>query len=637
MQYLSPEELAELDTLLLQEPYDFIDRSFPEQEALMLDPELLKVVICTRRSGKSYAAGRLLFHTCMTYPDTSALYVGLTRQTAEEVMVKDIINPLLADSRVKCVENKSKLTWTFPNKSVFRLIGLDAHESEMDKVFGKKFKLVVIDEAALYHNINLRELIYKILLPAVTEQRGSIVMMGMPDDVKDGIFYESTVGQDPCTPGTWHWTDKAHGHVWHGHRWSAWQNHSKERGTGYIVSEEWKDRIAKQKAINPHIEETPLFQQAFLGKWVVDTDNLVYKYRAGRNEYEKLPLLRQNGWLYALGIDLGFEDDTSFTVVAWHVEDPVLYIVESIKEKGMDITAVAQRVKSLETRFNFEREIVDGSNKQAVEEMRRRHGLNLLAADKREKWDFIQVMNGDLIGGLVKLGPAAEHLKYEMSSLVKDPKSTIPKEHPGLPNHCCFVAGTMIATEHGPVPVEEMQVGMKVWTRRGLRPVSGAWCSGEREVGTVTFADGRMLTGTADHPIWAVGKGMTPLGEFHQKYSVASVLLAITGTRIGITTLSTISSSFPAHVRIESVFNLTVEDAHEYFANGVLVSNCDSALYVWRHTYSFMHEIRQPKPKIGTYEWQQAEEARMKAYRIEQAIKRQPSAQQADWRRPSWE
>jgi len=31
--------------------------------------------------------------------------------------------------------------------------------------------------------------------------------------------------------------------------------------------------------------------------------------------------------------------------------------------------------------------------------------------------------------------------------------------------------------------------------------------------------------------------------------------------------------------RRASVFNLTVEDAHEYFANGILVSNCDALRY----------------------------------------------------------
>jgi hypothetical protein len=37
------------------------------------------------------------------------------------------------------------------------------------------------------------------------------------------------------------------------------------------------------------------------------------------------------------------------------------------------------------------------------------------------------------------------------------------------------------------------------------------------------------------------------------------------------------------------VYNLTVDDAHEYFANGILVSNCDALLYSWRDHTAYMH------------------------------------------------
>jgi hypothetical protein len=35
----------------------------------------------------------------------------------------------------------------------------------------------------------------------------------------------------------------------------------------------------------------------------------------------------------------------------------------------------------------------------------------------------------------------------------------------------CLVAGTLVATEIGPRPIESIGVGERVWTRRGLRPV----------------------------------------------------------------------------------------------------------------------------------------------------------------------
>jgi hypothetical protein len=67
----------------------------------------------------------------------------------------------------------------------------------------------------------------------------------------------------------------------------------------------------------------------------------------------------------------------------------------------------------------------------------------------------------------------------------------------------CFVAGTMIATESGQVPVELVRPGMRVWTRGGLRPVLAAAMTGKSaEVMRVELQDGRSLTGTPNHPVW---------------------------------------------------------------------------------------------------------------------------------------
>lgn len=70
-------------------------------------------------------------------------------------------------------------------------------------------------------------------------------------------------------------------------------------------------------------------------------------------------------------------------------------------------------------------------------------------------------------------------------------------------DHVCFVAGTMIATEHGQVPIERIRPGMRVWTRAGLREVTHAgMTSGAATVGDVALSSGAVLRGTADHPVF---------------------------------------------------------------------------------------------------------------------------------------
>jgi hypothetical protein len=62
---------------------------------------------------------------------------------------------------------------------------------------------------------------------------------------------------------------------------------------------------------------------------------------------------------------------------------------------------------------------------------------------------------------------------------------------------------------------------------------------------------------------------------------------------------------------LEPVYNITVADKHEYFANGILNSNCDAVLYAWRESYSFTSKIPVKKPAFRSPEWMEAEVRRM--------------------------
>jgi phage terminase large subunit len=83
------------------------------------------------------------------------------------------------------------------------------------------------------------------------------------------------------------------------------------------------------------------------------------------------------------------------------------------------------------------------------------------------------------------------------------------------------------------------------------------------------------------------------------------------GSRIGETsTRSTCSARVRAlAVRplgvVAPVYNLTVDGEHEYFANGILVSNCDAMLYAHRYSRNFL-ESPEEKPHaspIGSPDW----------------------------------
>lgn len=53
----------------------------------------------------------------------------------------------------------------------------------------------------------------------------------------------------------------------------------------------------------------------------------------------------------------------------------------------------------------------------------------------------------------------------------------------------------------------------------------------------------------------------------------------------------------------QPVYALSVEGQHEYFANGLLVKNCDSALYGWRWAYNYLSQPLPEIPERGTAEY----------------------------------
>ena len=69
--------------------------------------------------------------------------------------------------------------------------------------------------------------------------------------------------------------------------------------------------------------------------------------------------------------------------------------------------------------YNIGAFIVDGANKQAVEEMVRHHQLPLQAAEKSDKVSFIRIMNSDFVSGKIKVNGV------ECSGLIEEYDKTI--------------------------------------------------------------------------------------------------------------------------------------------------------------------------------------------------------------------
>ena len=158
-----------LDASLIQkELAQRLGNAFDKQIEFISDPSKQKVLFCTRRSAKSFTAGLYLVLEALTNPGCNCLFVGLTRQSAKAIIWKDILQVINQKFQLNASFNQTELIMTLQNGSVIAVTGVDVDENEMNKLLGRKYRLVTIDEASMY-TIDLRNLVYGVLGPAMVD------------------------------------------------------------------------------------------------------------------------------------------------------------------------------------------------------------------------------------------------------------------------------------------------------------------------------------------------------------------------------------------------------------------------------------------------------------------------------------
>ncbi len=140
----------------------------------------------------------------------------------------------------------------------------------------------------------------------------------------------------------------------------------------------------------------------------------------------------------------------------------------------------------------------------------------------------------------------------------------------------CLVAGTLILTDQGQVKIEDIKVGDFVVTRKGLKPVLQSGMTNKSAVVyKLSLENESTLIGTGNHLIFAIND-FKPLNTLKG----CDMVYVKTGE-------STVMTSLPKVVSVRKmrktvpVYNLTVDECPEYFANNILVHNCDAAAYAF--------------------------------------------------------
>ena len=405
--------LKELEKRNSNKKVDLLEGSFEEQKNFILDKSKRKAALCSRRAAKSYSAALMLIYACLENPNVANCYIGLTKETAKNVLIPHI-KKIKKIFNLKCRIYKTPTSVVFPNGSSILFFGINDSEEERDKILGQAFKVAVIDECASM-TIDLAATIKEYISPTLLDHDGQLVLIGTPGNLRN-YFCDVTTNN---VPG------------WSLHYWTADKNP--------YVAKQYLKEIEELKQLYPNILEDPGFQQHYRGKWTLDTDKKLYK--ASTANY--IESFDKQDYTYILSMDLGWEDQNSFVIGAYHPNDPYLYIVDTFAESKMLLDVTINKINELEKIYPISQYIIDSANKQYVEELRYRTRKPFQAATKPEKLKYIHMMNSDFAMNKIKiLEPKCKSLIKEYDSLTKlDDKSENYQVVIGSqPDHCADAA-----------------------------------------------------------------------------------------------------------------------------------------------------------------------------------------------------
>jgi len=385
---------------------DYLSQLFPKQRSFVVDPSTRKTALCTRRAGKSEAAGRILGIAAQAKPGEIALYISLTRDSAKRIMWP-VLSRLNRENGLGWEMAESSLSIKTPEGSTILLVGADAINF-MDRLRGAKYSVVVIDEGQSFGS-HLQTLVEDVLEPACLDLQATIYILGTPGPIPNGFFYDATNGK----------------HGYSVHKWSVLDNPFMPHAKGFI------EQMLKARGWTTN---NPTFRREWLGEWVIDLDALVYRFRRERNIYSEIP----SGVTISrvLGIDYGWNDKTAFGIVSYSDELPDIWIEHSESHAEMIPSDIAIRIQRLVSLYHPSIIVADtgGLGKSITEEMIRRYGIPIKAAQKTEKMTNIHLMNGDFIDGHLKVHASLGELMGQYETLVKDDKGN---EQAGLSNDEC--------------------------------------------------------------------------------------------------------------------------------------------------------------------------------------------------------
>lgn len=328
------------------------------------------VVDSPRRAGKTDCFTRKAMIAALKKPNAKVGILTLTVGISKSLYWSPLL--LLAEGLgIEYEPNHSSLTLTLANGSTIQLAGLD-NVASVGKLRGHGFTLILVDEAQNLTTENTEEFVMSVVTPALMDKRGQAGLGGTPDPWRrNDYFYQAAAGRD---------------RKWKHFQWKVTDN------PHVLAPQEFLNEML---ATGGYTETDARYQAEFLGVWSQDQSKLLYQDYSEANLVDAPPLGWEQ-WDLTAGVDLGFNDHVSITLMAQHPTNEVTAI-STWSEPKLVLEQIATQMRAMLAKHPSLNFVVDeaGLGKTIAMSLATTYALPIRAAIKQDKRIGIAMLNSD--------------------------------------------------------------------------------------------------------------------------------------------------------------------------------------------------------------------------------------------------
>lgn len=414
---------------------------FKEQLDLVNDPAKFATAVCSVRAGKTISCAADLINTALIKPGTVGLYITLARSSAKRIIWPEL-HKINREYKLEGIPNESDLSFRFPNGSIIYCSGA-SYGAEIEKFRGlSNVALAYLDESQAFR-AHIKELVEEILIKRLYDTNGRLRLIGTPGPIPSGYFYDASKSSQ-----------------WSHHAWTLHNNPWIERKSGCSVA----DLIQQDCDRKGVTIDDPSIQRECFGRWVLDSNSLLLNY-TDANHFDELP---KGNYIYILGMDFGYDDADSFSVLGWRENSPDTYLIEEVIKEKQTYEQMSQTFDELYKKYPFAKIVGDpgGGGKKLIESLKPRYLIPMETADKQGK-----IANYGLLNNALRtrrfFAKRDSRFAQDCNLLERDrdkstPEKTVVKGHSDSVDSCLYAFKESPAYGYRP-PVELPKVGSPQW------------------------------------------------------------------------------------------------------------------------------------------------------------------------------